>query len=125
MNQDITPDIQRQANIERVTRIDHLFEIGLVLVTLLFGAELQYVSVQIEFQEAATKSMVDVNFTFRVFSILLGILILLWITKELIPFARGQIIFRNFCWGLLSMIFALEGFAANKPKKCLFFDFKD
>lgn len=99
--EDVTPPTQRQPNEERIRRIEHLFDVGLVLVTVLFGAELQYVS--------ATRDTADVTFTFRVFSILLVLLIISWIIRELIPNAHLRIVVRNFCWGFLSMIVALEG----------------
>jgi len=98
---EVSPPIQRQANEERIRRIDHLFDVGLVLVTILFGAELQYVS--------ATRNTADVTFTFRVFTILLVLLIISWIIRELIPNAKLRIVVRNFCWGFVSMIIALEG----------------
>lgn len=108
MEQDITPPTRRQPNEERIRRIDHLFDVGLVLASVLFGAELQYVSVKTQFQEEAVRNMADINFTFRVFSILLVLLILLWIIRELIPHTRLRILVRNFCWGFLNMIFAFE-----------------
>ena len=108
VTQDVTPPTQREIKEERIRRIDHLFEVGLVLATVLSAAELQYVSVKTEFQEQATRNMADVNFTFRVFSILLVLLILSWIIKELIRSARLRIWIRNFCWAFLSMVYVLE-----------------
>jgi hypothetical protein len=60
-------------------KLDHLFEIGLVLVTVLAAAELEF-SGDILANETAT-----LNFIFRITTIPIILLILLWMFKEIYP----------------------------------------
>ena len=87
-------------------RIDKLFELGLLLVTVLAASELGYAAVRF-----ATE-LGNVNFIFRALTIPIVILILVWIINELVPSPSSKVpltrFLREFCWGLLGNLFVLE-----------------
>ncbi len=87
-------------------RIDKLFELGLLLVTVLAASELGYAAVRY----AADLS--NVNFVFRVLTIPIVILIMVWLVNDLLPSLPFDIplrrLVREFCWVFLGNLFVFE-----------------
>jgi hypothetical protein len=89
---------------DRKDRVDKAFEFGLLLVTVLAASELGYAAVALQ------KALADVNFVFRVLTIPVIALILLWLMKDLIPDRPLRIKrwIREFCWTFFGNLFVLE-----------------
>ena len=87
--------------------MDKLFELGLLLITVLAASELGYAAVRF------AEEWAYVNFVFRVLTIPIIILIMLWLTKDLIPIrTRFALPFgrlaREFSWALFGNLFVFE-----------------
>lgn len=88
--------------------LDHLFEIGLVLVTVLSAAELQFAASILPADEHNV-----LNFFFRITTFPIIILVLLWLFKELypsrlerkVPLRRGL---KEFSWVFLGNLIVLN-----------------
>jgi hypothetical protein len=87
-------------------KLDHLFEIGLILITVLSAQELQYASTLYSGQSN------EIAFVFRILSIPILMIILLWLIKELFPQKIRSLSLRRwikeFCWDSLSVFIAVE-----------------
>jgi hypothetical protein len=75
---------------EDINRIDRLFEIGLVLASILSAAILQYASAMFSLLETSTTNTLHaklsgINFVFRMTTVPLVILIFIWLIKEAYP----------------------------------------
>jgi len=100
---------------EKTEKIDHLFEIGLVLVTVISASILQYLSSKYSFDMTLTNAqkLADLSFVFKELTMPIIILILLWLLKELI-FGRYVLslslkrFVKEFCWTFLSIFLVLE-----------------
>lgn len=80
--------------------IDHLFEIALVLVTVLSASQMQFVSVK-------TPDQLDI--VFKELTLPIIIVILSWLIKELIPSRLPLKRFlKEFCWAFLAFSLTLE-----------------
>lgn len=99
---------------ERLGRIDRLFDVALVLITVFSATTLTHVVVKNEFQNAmrplAERNMANVDFSFKVVTIPLVVLIVLWLTRGLVPSHRRillviQMVLRQFCWAFFSILF--------------------
>jgi len=89
-------------------RIDKLFEIGLLLVTVLAASELQYAS----FRYSSPENLHLVNFFFRALTIPIILLVILWMLKDLVPSLPVGLPLkrytREFCWTFFGNFFFLE-----------------
>ena len=97
-----------QTTNEKCKRIDRLFEIGLLLATVLSASILQYASARYVYEEKLT----DLDFAFKELTIPLVILILLWLIKELFPRRSLKWLHlkrwaKEFCWTFLSNFLVL------------------
>jgi len=102
---------------DRCERVDRLFDIAVVLITVFSTIVLSYASVRSDFQnsmlDAAQRSMAEVNFSFRVLTIPLVTLIFVWLVRGLVP-SHGHLslllkmLLRQFCWGFFCMLFNLN-----------------
>jgi hypothetical protein len=96
-------------------RIDQLFEIGLVLITVLSASIFEYLWSKYSFDNTMSDAdkLKDLSFSFKELTIPILILILLWLLKELafgkfalsISFKR---VVKEFCWTFLSIFLAAE-----------------
>ena len=92
--------------------IDRVFELCLLLVTVIAAAELQYAS----FVFSQPFDKIQVNVIFRYTTIPILILVTIWIALMLIPpiitrfkiLAKFRRFMKEFCWGLFGNLFVLE-----------------
>jgi hypothetical protein len=89
--------------------IDKIFELCLLLVTVIAAAELQYASLIY----ASKEVLYQVNYIFRVSTIPIIILITTWIVVKLFPSIPSKArplrrFAKEFCWTLFGNLFALE-----------------
>jgi hypothetical protein len=109
--------------------IDKIFELGLLLVTVIGAAELQYSSyifsfsptnstlTQQQIQEAMHSNIILVNSIYRWTTIPVFILVLVWIIAQIVPnikvnstvnkFVKRRFI-KEFCWCLFGSFFIFE-----------------
>lgn len=96
--------------------VDKIFELCLLLITVLAAAILAYAA-YIYPLDGASSNLEQVNFIFRVTFILITATIVIWIIANLYPTPRGNIGFlgkfrrrfvKEFCWGLFGNFFAFE-----------------
>ena len=85
-------------------RIDHLFEVGLILLGILSAAEFQYVASTTPLNPFITEeqTMLEISYAFKVLTYPPVVLIVAWLLKELLPRARfpnGRMLLTEFCWG--------------------------
>lgn len=100
----------------KCNRIDHFFEIGLLLTTVVSASIFQYVSAKYQFQTDIENSvkLLDLRFLFKELTIPIVALISAWLLKELLPEKRFGVLrhlkrfIREFCWTLLSNFLILE-----------------
>jgi len=89
-------------------RIDKLFEIGLLLVTVLAASELQYAS----FRYSSPENLHLVNYFFRALTIPIILLVMLWLLKDLVPSLPVRFPLKRytkeFCWTLFGNFFFFE-----------------
>ena len=93
---------------DQVRRIDRLFEIGLLLATILSASIMQYASAKFIYEE----KLKDLDFTFKELTIPIITLILLWLIKELFPRRILKWLYlkrwtKEFCWTFLSNFLVL------------------
>lgn len=93
---------------EKCKRIDRIFEIGLLLATVLSASILQYASTKYVYEGKLT----DLDFAFKELTIPIIILILLWLIKELFPRRSLKWLHlkrwaKEFCWAFLNNFLVL------------------
>lgn len=92
----VTP--HREPNEQRIDRIDHLFDIGLVLLGILSAAEFQY------FLTGEDKALYF--YALRVYTIPFIVLIGFWLAKELVGILLNspalRMLLSDFCWDFWS-----------------------
>lgn len=118
------------ASREKCVRIDHFFEIGLLLATILSASIFQYVSAKYQFQIDLkdVDKLRDLGFLFKELTIPVVVLILAWLGKELVPETFLKVLhplkrfIKEFCWTFLSNFLVLEllsliflGFITDPP----------
>jgi len=100
---------------EKSERIDHLFEVGLVLITVVSASILQYLSSKYSLDDTLdnAQKLADLRFVFKELTMPIMILVLLWLLKELF---FGRHVFslllkrfvKEFCWTFMSIFLVLE-----------------
>jgi hypothetical protein len=96
-------------------KADQLFEIALLLVTVLSASIFQYLWSRHSFDNTLTdaQKLSDLSFAFKELTIPIVVLILLWLLKELI-FGRSVLSLRlkrymkEFCWAFLGIFLTVE-----------------
>lgn len=99
-------------------RLDKMFELGLLLITVLAASELGYSSIKY------ANDLGQVTFVFRGLTIPIIVLIMLWIVSELTPSLPIKKplrrVAKEFCWALFANFFVFEiivfvalGFTSN------------
>ncbi len=110
--QAVTPN--RQADEQGTEKVDHFFEVGLVLITVLSASLLQYLSSKYSFDTTLTNAekLRDLSFAFKELTLPIVILILVWLLKELIPSGRFlsslKRFVKEFCWTFFSIFLVLQ-----------------
>ena len=94
---------------KNVSRIDKIFELCLLLITVIAAGELQYAS----FIYSSKDTLSQVNYFFRVSTIPIIILVTTWIVMKLFPSLPSKVhvlrrFVKEFCWTLFGNLFALE-----------------
>jgi len=103
------------------TNVDHIFEVCLLLVTVLAAAELQYASFIYPLSgdplsDQYKFNLEQVNFVFRISTSVMLVLVTIWIAILLIPSASMKLGLerfkrrwvKEFCWGLFGNLFVSE-----------------
>jgi len=103
---------QREEVHDRFQRIDRLFDVILVLVTVLAAAELQYASVAFMENPDPNRTFIlklnSLSFTFRVLTISIIFLIFIWLGKEFFQNENRRMFMRELCWTFAIYTFLLE-----------------
>jgi cellulose synthase/poly-beta-1,6-N-acetylglucosamine synthase-like glycosyltransferase len=100
---------------EKSEKADQLFEIALLLITVLSASIFQCIWSKYSFENTLTNAqkLADLSFSFKELTIPIIILISFWLLKELISGTsslslRLKRYVKEFCWAFLSIFLALE-----------------
>jgi hypothetical protein len=104
----------------RCEKLNHFFEIGIILITVLSAQELVYASV-LALEPTPQITINDMEFLFKILTLPIIIIVLFWLIKEVFPVPSQRILgwqlprwfylrrwMKEFCWFSLTLFISLE-----------------